>query len=228
MSDRFDPFGMIKETEEQIRLKVRKFTREKSVREDIKRASEHKLQIPPGKHLYIRMSMPFDEAITVREKLLEKVNNSITANQIRIVNLDHQTDLEKFQVLYNEIFMAAPDPSRDLTVEEVKNFSEDSTFIAYLGSSMAGFVFITIEPDLDNPDVKVGAIAGIGVLGRYRGKKIGLKLLEHSIAFLADKNVDKLVCEVYEKNEPSRKMFEGLGMSVIGYMVLEDEDVIDV
>jgi ribosomal protein S18 acetylase RimI-like enzyme len=223
MSDKFDPIGFIKDTEEMIRIKVKKLTKDKTIREDLKRVQQSGYQIPPGKHLYLRMAMDFSDAQEVKDKLEDKVADSITANQITVKNLNHETDLENFMILYNEIFMAAPDPSRDLSIEEVKNFSEESTFIAYLGSTMTGFVFITIEPDSEDATQLVGAIAGIGVLGRYRGKKIGLKLLSKSIEYLQDKNTSKLICEVYEKNEASRKMFEGMGMTVVGYMILEDE-----
>ncbi len=219
-----DPFGLDEDDNESKlqRLKPRMFRSAESIREDVKRGMD--VRGKEGKHLFYRMEMPFVEALGVQEKFREKLAADTLGSQIRIRNLNHETDLEEFTELYNAIFLAAPDPSRSLTLEEAKQFDQDSTFIAVLGSTFAGFIYLTIDKSFTNPEMRAGAIAGIGVLAKYRGKKIGIRLLNHAIEFFKDKEVEFLVCEVYEKNEPSRKMFEGMGMKVVGYMILEEEE----
>lgn len=224
MVKRIDPKKILKNTEEQIRVKVRTYSKSETVRDDVKRIYEvPDFKLPPGRHLYLRLVMPYAEAQLKRDEFTKKIKNSIVSREITIKNLNHTTDLERFRELYNEIFFAAPDPSRELSVDEVKHFPEESTFIAYLGSSMVGFVYLTI--DINDAGEAEGAVAGIGVLARYRGKKIGLRLLDQVYNYFDDKNIDTLVCEVYEKNEPSLKMFEGLGMQLKGYMILENNEI---
>ena len=82
---------------------------------------------------------------------------------------------------------------------------------------------MTIESDPLGTDDTVGAIAGIGVLPKNRGRKIGLKLLKHAIEFFKDKNIEKIVCEVYEHNQASMNLFKCLGMEIVGEMILEEE-----
>ena len=223
MSGRFNPKEFYKETERQVRLKIRSFTKDKSVREDIRR-NDGLPSVAQGQHLYYRMAMRFDDALPKREELIHKIEESRIASSIKIRNYVREKDAERLMNLYNEIFLAAPDPSRAITLEEVENFDEDKTFIATLGSSMVGFTMLFVEPDFYEPELMAGAIAGIGVLARYRGKRIGLTLLKFIIDYFEEKQVQKLVCEVYKENEASQRMFEGLGMEIVGYMILEDED----
>lgn len=204
------------------RLKPRLFRVTESIREDVRRGMDVKGR--EELHKFYRMEMPYADALAVQEKFREKLRQDTLGNEVKIRNLNHETDLEKFTELYNAIFLAAPDPSRSLTLEEAKSFEEESTFVALLGSTFAGFIYLTIDHAFTDPKALAGAIAGIGVLARYRGKKIGIRLLNHAIDYFKDKGVEYLICEVYEKNEPSRRMFEGMGMKIVGYMILEEEE----
>ena len=87
MSDRFNPKDLYKEAEKQVRLKIRSFTKDKSVREDIRR-HDGLPSIEPGQHLYYRLSMPFKDAIPKRNQLLHKVKESRVASSIKIKNFD--------------------------------------------------------------------------------------------------------------------------------------------
>ena len=223
MSGRFNPKEFYKETEKQVRLKIKSFTKDRSVREDIRR-NDGLPSVAQGQHLYYRMAVPFKDTIPKREELKHKINESRVASSINIKNFNKEKDSEGLMNLYNEIFLAAPDPSRAITLEEVENFDEEKTFIAFLGSTMVGFTMLFVEPDTINPEIQVGAVAGIGVLARYRGKRIGLTLLSFIIDYFSTQNVEKLVCEVYKDNEASQQMFKGLGMEIVGYMILEEED----
>ncbi|MDH5404245.1 MAG: GNAT family N-acetyltransferase [Candidatus Heimdallarchaeota archaeon] len=177
----------------------------------------------PGHHVFYRMEMEYDAALNVYSSLVDKLNEIQISKDITIKSLKHPKETNEFLFLYNAIFLMAPDPSRTITFEEAIGFPEERTFVAWLWSGMAGFIYLTIEKDPLGSDETVGAIAGIGVLAKYRGRKIGLKLLKHAIDYFRDKGITKLVCEIYEHNEASMRMFSGLGMSVVGTMILEEE-----
>jgi ribosomal protein S18 acetylase RimI-like enzyme len=168
------------------------------------------------------METPFEKVLLEVGKFTEKIDASESAKNVKIKSLVHPDDDLNFMFLYNAIFIAAPDPSRIVTLEDVLTFPESRTFIATLWHTFAGFVYLTIEEDPLGTGEVVGAIAGIGVLPKYRGKKIGLQLLRHSVNYFEDKGIEKLICEVYEHNEASLAMFKGLGMEIVGEMILEE------
>ncbi|MFV2013925.1 MAG: N-acetyltransferase family protein [Candidatus Heimdallarchaeota archaeon] len=175
-----------------------------------------------GVHIFYRMEIAFDKVLNEVKKFEAKIEASDSAKQVKIRNLKHPEDDLNFMFLYNAIFIAAPDPSRMVTLEDVQTFPASRTFVATLWHTFAGFVYLTIEKDpLGSGDV-VGAIAGIGVLPKFRGRKIGLQLLRQSINYFKDKGIEKLICEVYEHNEASLSMFRNLGMEIVGKMILED------
>ncbi|MHA2502250.1 MAG: GNAT family N-acetyltransferase [Candidatus Kariarchaeaceae archaeon] len=209
---------------EQIRVKAKKFLPHQIFREDIKRARK-KGFVPEGKHLFYRLSMSFEDAITVRESLEERVQLSRFRSDVEFTNLDHR-DVTEFMLLYNTIFMAAPDPSRPIDIEEALLFPEDSTFIVRLWSMMAGFIYLVVEDDPLGSGESVGAIAGVGVLPKFRGRKLGLIMIAHAIDYFKshERKINQLICEVYSENEPSLNMFKGLGMEIVGSFYLEDED----
>lgn len=175
-----------------------------------------------GAHIFYRMEISFEKVLNEVLKFEEKIESSESAKQIKIRNIEHPDDDINFMFLYNAIFIAAPDPSRMVTLDDVRTFPANRTFIASLWHTFAGFVYLTVEEDpLGTGDV-VGAIAGIGVLPKFRGRKIGLQLLRHSINYFKDKGIEKLICEVYEHNEASLSMFKSLGMEIVGKMILEE------
>lgn len=187
-------------------------------REDVRRGLQKS-----GEHTFYRLESPFSEVIEQLKQLDEKIINSPSAKSVIIRNLEHPDDDLNFMFLYNAIFIAAPDPSRTVTLEDVQSFPSDRTLIATLWHTFAGFVYLTVEMDPMGSGELVGAIAGIGVLPKFRGRKIGLLLLKQSIEYFKDKGIKKLICEVYEHNEASLKMFQSLGMKIVGHMILEDE-----
>ncbi|OLS19443.1 MAG: Mycothiol acetyltransferase [Candidatus Heimdallarchaeota archaeon LC_2] len=188
------------------------------LREDIQRGFQKS-----GVHTFYRLESPYSEITDQFKKFEEKIANSDSAKSVEIRNIVHPEDDLNFMFLYNAIFIAAPDPSRIVTLEDVQTFPTERTLIATLWHTFAGFVYLTVEKDPMGSEEIVGAIAGIGVLPKYRGRKIGLLLLQHSIEFFKDKGIEKLICEVYEHNEASLKMFQSLGMKIVGHMILEDE-----
>lgn len=202
---------------DRIRLKARRYFQGQVTREDVERGFRRE-----GKHLFYRLSMRFTEALDVYDNVVKKLDSSPISREVKIHNLKHPEDTQEFLFLYNSIFLAAPDPTRPITLEDAISFPSDRTFIATLWQSMAGFIYLVIEQDPLGSGERVGAIAGIGVLPKYRGRKIGLTLLKHAIDYFRDKNVEQLICEVYHENEASLHMFKGLGMKIVGEMILED------
>jgi ribosomal protein S18 acetylase RimI-like enzyme/sporulation protein YlmC with PRC-barrel domain len=192
----------------------------KATREDIIRGINFDRYPGERRHVFYRYEVDFDVLVTQKEQLEVKLKASNLARGLVVKNLNHSTQLEDFSNLHNEIFLASPDPVRELSLEETKQFSEIDTFVASVAGLMAGFVYLPTEK---KDEMTIGAIAGIGVLARYRGKKVGYALLLRAIEYFGHHNVQKVVCEIYEKNEPSRSFFESLGFEIYGHMVLEDE-----
>jgi len=205
-----------------IRVKIKKYLPSQVFREDINRGLTRS-----GEHLFYRMSMSFEDALEVYDQVAEKVKASYFTDDVEIVNLSHPEDTQEFMFLYNAIFMAAPDPSRTITLEEASYFPESQTFIVKIWGMMAGFIYLVTEKDPLGSGDKVGAIAGIGVLPKYRGRRLGLLMIKHAIDYfkVQDPPVKQLICEVYSENNPSLAMFKGLGMEIVGHMILEDEEL---
>lgn len=166
--------------------------------------------------------MSYEDAKKKLDELRSKISSNIVGSDVTIKNYNHENDMYNFHQLYNIIFITSPDPTREISVEEALGFPEERTFIAMLYNSMAGFIYLTVEDDPLETGERVGAVAGIGVLSKHRGKKIGAKLLEQAITYFEDKGITKLICEVYDKNIASLRMFEGLGMRIVGEMILEE------
>ncbi|MCE7735592.1 MAG: GNAT family N-acetyltransferase, partial [Candidatus Heimdallarchaeota archaeon] len=175
-----------------MRVKTKSFNVKKLLRKDVDRGVQKK-----GLHVFYRMEIPYKKVLNEVTKFDVKINASESAKQVKIRKLNHPDDDLNFMFLYNAIFIAAPDPSRIVTLEDVQTFPPDRTFIATLWHSFAGFVYLTKEKDPLGTGEEVGAIAGIGVLPKYRGRKIGLQLLRHSVNYFKDKGIEKLICEVY-------------------------------
>lgn len=206
---------------DKIRIKVRNFLPSQVTREDLERGFSRS-----GKHLFYRLSMPFEKALDIYDDVTDRIKLSRYSQDVEFKNLSHPEDTQEFMFMYNAIFMAAPDPSRVITTEEAQEFPEDKTFIIKLWGMMAGFIYLVVEEDPMGSGETVGAIAGIGVLPKFRGRKLGLLMIRHAIDYFSkrDEEIDQLICEVYSENEPSLNMFKGLGMEVVGEMVLEEAE----
>lgn len=202
-----------------MRIKSKRFIQNRFLRDDVEQG-----RWKPGTFVFYRLELPFKDAVSQIPNLEDRIQQSESGKHIKIQNLDHPKDDVNFMFLYNAIFIAAPDPTRTITLEDAASFPSERVFIASLWHSFAGFIYLTIEDDPIGSGVKVGAIAGIGVLPKYRGKKIGLILIKQAIEYFRGKGVEKLICEVYQENEPSLRMFQGLGMKIVGHMILDEQN----
>ncbi len=167
---------------------------------------------------HIRLELPWSDVNETLNIIKEKIKKHPTANKVNVKNLRHD-QAEEFANLYNLIFMTSPDPYRPIRPEEVKLFNEDWTFVAYLYGKAVGFIALTLEDD-DDTGEKLGVIAGLGVSPQHRRKGIALALASKATEFFLENPVDKLICEVYHENEPSRKFIESLGFKEAGVVYI--------
>lgn len=173
----------------------------------------------PGEKHYVFYKMK-TQLINFEEQMVwitEKIESSRIAKEITFTNLSHK-DEDMFMELHDDIFLKSPDPVRMLTKDEVKLFDKDSTFIAWYEKKPVGFIYLPIFVSIDG-NIE-GSIAGIGVVSKYRGMKVALTLIKHAFEFLKENEVEWVTSDVFEKNEPSRKMFENLGFEIYDHLVL--------
>lgn len=196
----------------------KKFFKQKSTRPDIIRGTSFDRFPGEKRNVFYKMKIKIHKLEKQLELINDKIDSSPIANQITIKNLDH-SNYEMFINLHDEIFFASPDPIRGLTKDEVKFFEEDSTFIIWLHNKPIGFVYLPVFIGIEG--IKEGSIAGIGVLSNQRGKKVSFILIKYALQFFKEHSVESVTCEVFEKNEPSRTMFEKLGFEIYDHMVLQ-------
>ncbi|MFW9929380.1 MAG: GNAT family N-acetyltransferase [Candidatus Thorarchaeota archaeon] len=169
-------------------------------------------------HRYIIMELPIERVPVIykmKEKDIEKL-----VDVIKIKPYNPDKDAETFAFVFNTILMTSPDPYRPMSIEEAKIFSSNGTFLAFLYGQPAGFAALTIE---NTEEGKVGVIAGIGVMPKFRGKKVALSLTKTILGWFSEMDVVKLQCEVYEFNEVSYNFISSLGFHEVGEMYLDSE-----
>jgi ribosomal protein S18 acetylase RimI-like enzyme len=156
---------------------------------------------------------------TVQFNLSQKDKNIDQIEQFFIKPLDSAitTDVIKFTNMFNQILAASPDTYIPISNHDVTTYFSQGVFIAYQYEKPAGYCFCTIQKE---EGLTIGSIAGIGVLPERRGNKISLALIDHAIDYLITEHVDKIQADIYEKNEPSLKLFYSLGFREIGDVFL--------
>lgn len=169
---------------------------------------------------YIIMELPMERVPVIYEIKEKEIKHM--ENVLKVKPYDPEKDAETFTLIFNTILLTSPDPYRNLRPEEAKIFSSDGTFIAYLYGEPAGFAALTIE---EVEGKKIGVIAGIGVMPKFRGKKVALALATTIIDWFNKKQVSKLQCEVYEYNDISYNFISSLGFHEVGEMFLDQNIV---
>ena len=97
-----------------------------------------------------------------------------------------------------------------------KNFEEErfhervlqpSVFVfkAVEGKQLAGFI------DIEFMDEQTGRITALSVMERFRGKKIGKKLVEFAIDFFKKQACERIVLLVAKENETAKKVYSEAG-----------------
>jgi ribosomal protein S18 acetylase RimI-like enzyme len=83
----------------------------------------------------------------------------------------------------------------------------ETVFAARLGDADVGLSM------LKKLDSKTGYIYYMAVLPEYRGKKVGGKLLDRSLAFLSDQNVNVVFASLMQEHEEANFLFKSRGFS---------------
>ena len=160
-----------------------------------------------------------------RKALARVLSRPISAEEKRIKTRemqDNPDDMISFMELYNRVFLAAPDPYRELTPEDVKKIlTNDTIFLAEMYGKLIGFVVIVVyEGEEGDIGECVGEIASIGVMPNRRRVGVATALIRATAAYLADKGISRVLCEVYEENQPSYEMISSYGFEKIGERVI--------
>ncbi|OLS26268.1 MAG: hypothetical protein HeimC3_10470 [Candidatus Heimdallarchaeota archaeon LC_3] len=171
---------------------------------------------------YLIMELPLERIPIIYEIKEKEIKRQEKVLKIKSYNPEDNSMTETFAMIFNTILLTSPDPYRPMTLEDAKIFSPDGTFLAYLYGQPAGFAALTVE---DTEEGKIGVIAGIGVMPKFRGKKVALALTTTIIEWFNKKNVKKLQCEVYEFNDISYNFISSLGFHEVGEMYLDQETV---
>lgn len=201
----------VKNTSERESVKLRRlfFLRTKS-KKDKKKISTQK-----EKYKFYVLKMTWDQALDAIKSLEEYLNSNSykLINIIEIKKFNPNEDANEFIRCYNRAFITAPDPYRSLTLQDVRYFKPESTFVAILHGRIVGFIFLVIEPLIKKGKTlgKQGIIAGIGVDPRYRRKKIAFLLAARAAKYFTEKDILELVCEVYHANKVSYSFIQNFG-----------------
>jgi len=172
-------------------------------------ASKHirNLRKKDKKYRYLVMKLPWDKVPDLLDKKKAELADHVYKKGLKFKQYDKVTDAHLFASLVNKIILTSPDPYRSLEMEDAFKFSE-GTFIVYLHGQPIGFLVCTIEEENGE---KLGVIAGLGLLPRYRRRKIGMLICMKAAEYFEGKNVDALICDVYENNKPSYSLITSLG-----------------
>jgi len=172
---------------------------------------------------YIIMELPIERVPIIYEIKEKEIKRQENVLKVKSYNPEDDNEAETFAMIFNTVLLTSPDPYRPMTLEDAKIFSPDGTFLAYLYGQPAGFAALTVE---DTDEGNIGVIAGIGVMPKFRGKKVALALATTIIEwFSKKKNINKLQCEVYEYNDISYNFISSLGFHEVGEMYLNQETV---
>ncbi len=177
---------------------------------------------PKGKHKFYVMKMSWDQALDVKKQVLSEIHRDESLKRVEIRKLHPDEDAEEFIRAYNRAFITAPDPYRSLSLEDVKHFNPESTFVAVLYGRIVGFIFLVIEPVVKH-GIELGSqgvIAGIGVDPRFRRKRIAFLLAAKAAQFFTENDVIELICEVYHENKVSYNFIRNFGFSLSGTIYL--------
>ncbi len=197
---------------ESIKLRRLFFRRTK---DDEKKAED---DTPKGKYKFNVMKMSWDQAEDVKKQVLNEIRDDEFLSRVEIRKLRLNEDAEQFIRAYNRAFITAPDPYRSLSLEDVKHFNPESTFVAVLYGRIVGFIILVIEPVIKHDIIlgSQGVIAGLGVDPRFRRKRIAFLLAAKAAQFFTENDVLELICEVYHENKVSFNFIRNFGFSMSG------------
>ncbi|MFX1518069.1 MAG: GNAT family N-acetyltransferase [Promethearchaeota archaeon] len=176
-------------------------------------------QVQTRKKRYVIVEAPITTVNYYLTQLAEALRKVSESESLFIEELDvsHTRKVRQFVKIFNIVLATSPDTFIPLSIEDAQRYFKHSTFIAIEYYKPIGYCTVTIEK---YEDKTIGVIAGIGVHPSCRGRKIALALIQKSLNYMMDKDVDKIQADIYEMNTPSLRLFSSLGFCEIGEMFL--------
>lgn len=176
-------------------------------------------QFQDRKKRYVIVEAPITAVsyyLTQRAEALQKVSESESLF-IEELDVSHEGKVRQFVKIFNLVLATSPDTYIPLSTEDAQSYFKQGTFIAIEYYKPIGYCTVTIEK---HKETNIGVIAGIGVHPSSRGRNIALALIQKSLRYMMDKDVDMIQADIYEMNTPSLRLFSSLGFREVGEMFL--------
>jgi len=164
-------------------------------------------------YIYYRMACPIDVILDKLNIVYSEISKSDVFKNLKVKSLEEKDVFEDLVFVFNRALLTGSDPYQPIDIQEAKKFPS-TTFVCYLYGRPVGFIIYTIEKHSNDT---VGVIAGLGVIPEYRGRGVAKSLIIKSAEVMRKKfNVNKLECDVYEKNIASLNLVKKFGFKKIG------------
>jgi ribosomal protein S18 acetylase RimI-like enzyme/sporulation protein YlmC with PRC-barrel domain len=147
-----------------------------------------------------------------REETLQKATESLFIDEL---DVSSDGKVYQFVKLFNLVLASSPDTYIPLSDDDARKYFKCGTFIAHEYYKPIGYCSVTIEKQ-EETDQDIGVIAGIGVHPSKRGRNVALALINQSLRYLMDNEVDTIQADIYETNMPSLRLFSSLGFREVG------------
>ncbi|MFX1286404.1 MAG: GNAT family N-acetyltransferase [Promethearchaeota archaeon] len=172
-------------------------------------------QVFDSKKRYVIVEAPTTTASYYLTQRLEALNLASESFFIEELDVSRNTKVRQFVKLFNLVLATSPDTYIPLTTEDARRYFKHGTFIAIEHYRPIGYCFVTIgKQKVTNQ--KIGVIAGIGVRPSCRGRSIAIALIDKSLRYMIDKDVERIQADIYEINMPSLRLFSSLGFREVG------------
>ncbi|MFX0113452.1 MAG: GNAT family N-acetyltransferase [Candidatus Hodarchaeota archaeon] len=171
-------------------------------------------QIYEGKERYVIVEAPTATASSLlhqRGEILKEVTGTLFIEEL---NISNKTKISEFANLFNEIFSTSPDAFTPLSKDDAREYFSQGTFLVYQSQKAIGYSHVKIETD--EADKRIGIIAGIGVHPDLRGKHVALALVDRSLKYLINNQVERIQADIFDLNIPALRLFSSLGFREIG------------
>ncbi|MFX0116734.1 MAG: GNAT family N-acetyltransferase [Candidatus Hodarchaeota archaeon] len=166
-----------------------------------------------GKSRYVIVEAPptaISFNLQQRGEILKKVTGTLSIEELDVSN---DAEVSSFVDLFNAIFPTSPETFIPFSKDDAREYFSQGTFLVYQSHKVIGYSNVKIETD--ETDSRIGIIAGLGVHPEQRGKYIALALLEHSLKYLINNQVDKIQADIFDLNIPALRLFSSLGFREI-------------
>ena len=166
------------------------------------------------RYKYIKMSCPMEKVLNKLNIVYKEIADSDIFKNLKVKKLNLRENGEDFIYVFNRSLLTGTDPYQPIDWNDLEKFPKETTFIGYLYGRPVGFITYTIE---EEDGEMIGVIAGLGVIPEYRRRGVAKSLILKTAEILKGSlNVEKLVCDVYEKNIASYHLIKKFGFKEEG------------